>query len=257
MGENKSKVPAWTALYLNLYDVLGYVAPGFVLLAGLFAFAGRYGFCGYDLRFMALKHFVSAFSLYVVAGGIVACYLAGNFLAALSKIPERFNLFGLARVPDFLFEGGAAGPRYKRGVPEELLERFARAYWRTFLRQSDADATGPYLPLLRGMAKEGRLRYGGVIWDCYDYLLSREPAQHYAAYSFLSLYGFFRAVMAAGVLLTIFAFTVVDYGAFSAVDVAWLAVPIIITLFSVSRYLKFGRQFYYQTLRSFAVVVRE
>jgi len=258
MGDTKNKVPGWTTLYLNLYDVLGYVAPGFILIAGLLIIGGRYGFCEYELRVAALEHLVNTLGLYTAAGGVVACYLAGNFLAALSKIPERLNWFGLDRVPEYLFvRPDDKGPYYKRGVTPEVLERFARAYYLVFLRDDAPDEAAPYLAFLRKLVGEERLRYKGILWDCYDYLLSREPAQHYAAYSFLSLQGFFRAVTAAGVILTAFAFAVVDYGGFSGVDATWLAVPVLITLFSISRYVKFARQFYYQTLRSFAVVVGE
>jgi hypothetical protein len=258
MGDTNNKAPGWSTLYLNLYDVLGYVAPGFILLAGLLLIGGRYGFCGWDLRLATLKHLVNSFALYVVAGGLVASYLAGHVLAAVSKVAERMNWFGLGRIPEYLFAGGTdTRLHYKRGVSPEILNRFTRAYYSIFLKETAPRAKAPYTDLIRGLVEKKELRYKDILWDCYDYIASHEPAQYYAVYSFLSLMGFFRAVTAAGVILSAFAFAAVDYGRFSGLDAVWLAVPVLLTLFSASRYVKFVREFYCQTLRSFATVVRD
>lgn len=258
MGDTKNKVPGWTTLYLSLYDVLGYVAPGFVLIGGLLLIGGWHGCCGYELDVTALGNIVKSFGLYVITGGIVACYLTGHFLAALSKIPERLGWFGLGRIPECLFaDRGEKRPYYRREVTLEVLERFARAYYFAFLTEREPEAKYPYVGVIRELVGEGELRYKGILWDCYDYLLSHDQAQHYAVYTYLSLQGLFRSVTAAGIILSAFTFAVADYGNFSRLDVVWLAVPVLITLFSASRYVKFARQFYSQTLRSFAVVFGE
>jgi len=255
MEDVPKKEYKWAKLYFNLYDLFGYLAPGFIFLFCIFALGYRYcliyRLSGYDLS--GNLGFLSEW--YVVIAIIILSYIFGNILSALSKVIERFNILGIRNIPRFLFTGRANTLfEYKRGASKALLKRFAKRYYKLFLKPGFNYQGDDYYGFIVGLLNNKEdLRYSDIIWDSEKYLLYAAPTHYYYAYSFLSLFGFFRTLTAVFLILTVYVIIGCRYSGFDSFGIACIITFASLAVLCFSRYIKFYRMNNYQIIRSFAL----
>lgn len=245
----------WAKLYFNLYDLFGYLAPGFIFLFGVFALGYRYcivySLSGYDLS----NNLDFLGRWYVIIAVLIISYILGNVLSAVGKIFERVNFLGVRDIPRFLFTGPESGFfEYKKGASKALLRRFSRRYYTLFLKriyEYKGEDYHSFLVELLGNRK--KLRYSDIIWDSEKYLLYAAPSHYYYAYSFLSLFGFFRTLTAVFFILGVYVLGGFLYSGFDAFGIFCLILFMCLTFLCFTRYVKFYRMNNYQIIRSFAL----
>ena len=207
-----------TEIKTTIYDIFGYLMPGYLLLAFLFV-AFNFSTPGYDVL-SQLTARVAALDLYNAVLLTVAAYLLGHILSAMSGFLVETLLCKIPMIGDMFGERAL--------LDKKLWELFLAKYKQLFQYKSEGDVYR--------------------LLSCY--VEAKQPAVYATAFVFLAIYGMSRNF---SLLVFIFAAWVL-VGAIMRLDVTlflYFVISFGTSALLFYNYLRFRQNFCRQLLHGF------